>query len=427
MQFLRFAIGSLGVQLLGVLLSFLLALLLARGLGPESYGVYAFCFSLILILGIPVHSALPTLIVRQVARQQQGGVRPLLRKASNYIGLYVLLLIVLLVVWGVFLGGINADRWGVLLCGVALIPLQALSLVRGAALRGIGRVVLGQLPETVLRPLFFLVLAAGWMWFVHEEGESPAFVMAFHVLAAFFALVVADVVLRRTLVPVNCDFQELQNGNWFSSIAPLTCVAGLQVVNQQLDILLLGGLQSDAAVGVYRVAVQLATLVGFGLIAINQMLHPQFSRLYAEGDRRALQALVTLSSRVITGIALLAAGFFWIAGDWVLIVVFGEHYQSAYLPLVILVVGQVANAVFGSVGALLNMTGHEKDTLFGMLLACAVNLIVGLILIPEHGMLGAAVATSASFLVWNLVLWLFVRKRLGIESTAFFFRRDRAA
>ena len=41
------------------------------------------------------------------------------------------------------------------------------------------------------------------------------------------------------------------------------------------------------------------------------------------------------------------------------------------------------------------------------------------ILIPQFGMNGAALATVASLVVWNFILWSSVRNRLGIESMAF--------
>ncbi|QNH04852.1 polysaccharide biosynthesis C-terminal domain-containing protein [Pseudomonas sp. B11D7D] len=422
MNFYRAALGSLGVQLLGVLLSFLLALVLARSLGPAGYGVYAFCFSVAVIVGIPVLSALPTLVVRQTARQGMKGARAILRHANYYVLGYILCIGFICFIFILFRSAVDVEKFTVLLLVALLVPLQGFTLIRGALLRGLGQVVVGQLPETVLRPLFFFILVLAFFVFADGAELESSHAMALHVMAAFGALVAVDFILRRKLKGARSD--EPASVGWRLSLFPLTCVAGLQIINQQVDILLLGGWHEDAEVGIYRVAVQLASLVGFGLVAINQMLHPQFSRLYAEGKLKELQALVTLSSRVITIIGVLSACFFWLAGGALLETVFGEQYQSAYLPLIILVAGQVANALFGSVGALLNMTGHEKDTLFGMLLACIVNLSLGLFLVPEHGMLGAAIATAISFLVWNLVLWIFVRRRLGIESTAFSFRRD---
>jgi O-antigen/teichoic acid export membrane protein len=103
--------------------------------------------------------------------------------------------------------------------------------------------------------------------------------------------------------------------------------------------------------------------------------------------------------------------------------VFGAEYESAYVPLVILCVGQLVNASMGSVGALLNMTGHERDTTKSILVAAVVNVALNLSLVPHWGIIGAAVATASTLTVWNLIMWHKVRARIGIEPSLFFRRR----
>jgi O-antigen/teichoic acid export membrane protein len=70
------------------------------------------------------------------------------------------------------------------------------------------------------------------------------------------------------------------------------------------------------------------------------------------------------------------------------------------------------------VGLLLNMSGHEKDTVVGSGIAVVVNLVLNLALIPAWGMTGAAAATTLSLVTWNLILIGRVRHRLGISSVA---------
>jgi len=99
--------------------------------------------------------------------------------------------------------------------------------------------------------------------------------------------------------------------------------------------------------------------------------------------------------------------------------VFGPEYDASYGPLLILIAGQAVNSAAGSVGFLLNMTGHERDTAAGMGVAVALNLALNLALIPSWGILGAATATAFSMAVWNGLLWWRVWRKLGINSLAF--------
>jgi len=73
----------------------------------------------------------------------------------------------------------------------------------------------------------------------------------------------------------------------------------------------------------------------------------------------------------------------------------------------------------GSVGALLNMTGHERDTLRGVAIAAVANVVLGLALIPLFGLEGAALATAATLIIWNLLLRQAVWGRIRIETMAF--------
>jgi len=106
--------------------------------------------------------------------------------------------------------------------------------------------------------------------------------------------------------------------------------------------------------------------------------------------------------------------------------VFGPEYDASYVPLLILLAGQMVNSAAGSVGFLLNMTGHERETARGMAVAATLNVVLNLLLTPLWGVQGAAIATAVSMIAWNALLWWAVHQRLGISSLAFnFTRKDR--
>ena len=55
---------------------------------------------------------------------------------------------------------------------------------------------------------------------------------------------------------------------------------------------------------------------------------------------------------------------------------FGAEYASAYVPLVILASDKLVSVSAGSVSSLLNMTGHERDTMKGLMIAAPMNLVL---------------------------------------------------
>jgi len=422
----RGAIGSVMLKVASVFLGILLAVFLARALGPAGYGTYAYVFALVSLLAIPAQIGLPSLVVRETAKahaaKQWGVMRGLWRWSTLAVGLISVLLALL----GLGIASMFADRYtsvqlATLAFGLTLVPLVALGNLRGAALLGLRRVVMGQLPEFVLRPGIMILLVWAGSIYLAPANLSPAHAMGLHAASAMLAFAIGAAILwrARPLELSDVPQPEYATRTWLAAAFPLALVSSMLIINQNTDIIMLGVFKSAEEVGVYKVVVTGAALVVFGLQAINLAISPHFARLHAQGDMERLQRLVTLSARVILLFALPVVLILVFFGDSVLIHVFGKEYISGRIPLAILAVGQLINAAMGSVGPLLMMTGHERDTARGVVISAIVNVILNLILIPPFGITGAAVSAAITLTVWNLLMWRDVHRRLGIESMAF--------
>ena len=163
-----------------------------------------------------------------------------------------------------------------------------------------------------------------------------------------------------------------------------------------------------------------ATLVSFVLISINMVLAPIISGLYTQGKLHQLQRLITISARGILFLTLPLVLFLLIGGHWILSFLFGAEFGLGANALRILCAGQLINAVTGSVGIILNMTGHEKYAVRGVAVAAGANIALNLLLIPRNLVLkGAAAATATSLVIWDVLLCWWVYKHVGVVSLAF--------
>ncbi|MCS3904510.1 O-antigen/teichoic acid export membrane protein [Methylohalomonas lacus] len=421
-QLIRGGIGSMAVKIAGLLLNLAVAVVLARLLGPAGYGTYAFALSIIMLLAIPAMFGVPNLLVREVAKYQLHEQWPLLRgalrRSHQAVSLMALIIgaLALLIILG---RGESLAEPGRLTfaIGLLLLPLLALNSLRGAALRGLRRVVQGQLAEMVLTPgllvLFALAFAVGL-------SLTPPLAMLAHAAAALTAFIAGSWLLRRALpLQVQTVAPAYSSSEWLAGVLPFSLITGIQVINNQADIVMLGILTDNAAVGLYKVAVQGSVLVAFGLTALNMVLAPHITRLYQQGERERLQRMVKASARVVLLIALPVAAVFALFGATLLELVFGSDYRGAHTALAILAAGQLCNAAAGSVALLLNMSGHERLTAWGVGCAAVVNILLNLILIPRFGINGAAMATAVTLACWNGLLIIAVRRKLDINSTAF--------
>ena len=93
--------------------------------------------------------------------------------------------------------------------------------------------------------------------------------------------------------------REYRAAIWLKSSVPFGLTAALQLINGRTDIIMLGFFSSDAEIGVYRVAAQLGATVIFAMQAINVVQGPHIAHLYAQGDMKKLQKMITRTAQVV--------------------------------------------------------------------------------------------------------------------------------
>jgi O-antigen/teichoic acid export membrane protein len=146
---------------------------------------------------------------------------------------------------------------------------------------------------------------------------------------------------------------------------------------------------------------------------------PTISQMFADREKERLQRMISKSILAVLAFALPVALGLILGGKWIIPFIFGQEYSPAYLPLIVLCLGQLVNAGMGSVGIILNMAGLERYTATGVAIAAVVNVVLNFALIPYFEATGAAVATSTSLIIWNILLCFLLYRKTGIVSTIF--------
>lgn len=426
----RGSLGSLAVRIGALLVGLILSIVLARSLGPAGFGTYSLAYAAIILIAIPTQLGLPQLVVRETAAASELEDWGLMRGLWRWCNATVLGFSVGVTALAIFALAILDERIGqdtrqTLLYGLFLVPLIALGSIRGAALRGLRRVVSGQIPDTVLRPALFASFLILSVFALPRGSLTPEFAMLTHAIAALIAFATGAILLKRAepnQLRTNPP-PEYRSNAWLRSALPLAFIGGLNLIQQQTDTLMLGFFRPPESVGIYRVAVTGSTLGAFGLAAISMVVGQHFSRLYATGATQELQKIATLSARGALLVAVPTALVLIAFGNQILEIAFGQEYVPAHLPLSILIFGQVVASSVGTAAALLNMTGHEHATLRSIAVATIANVSLNALLIPAYGATGAAIATTISIACANLLLWQAALRRLRIDTMAFSFVR----
>jgi len=424
-------LGTAGIRAAHGVLGFVTAIVLAKMLGPSGYGTYAFVMALVGFVTIPSELGVPGLAVREIAaanaRKDWGYMRGFIIRSHQMIGLMSVVLALAgagaLLIWGRQLDPIKATcMWLALL----LIPLVSLGSLRGAMLRGLRKVVLGQMPEQVIRPAALLLLILV-LYLAGHNFENAASVMVVQICSVAIAFACGLVLFVRNRPPElgTAVPQFKSSAAWLHSSIPFGLSAAMQLINGRTDVLVLGMFRDDSEIGVYRVAVQLATLIIFAQQTVNAIQGPHVAHLYAAGDMKKLQKMITKSSRAIFAFSLSIVVALILLGGPIIRLAFGEQFSDAYWPLVILSIGQLVNASTGAVANVLNMTGHERDTTRIILVGAVLNVSLNFMLTPILGMVGAALGTASGLIAWNLLMWRMAFRRTGIDTSPLVTRRTR--
>jgi O-antigen/teichoic acid export membrane protein len=420
-QLIRGASGSLAIKIVNTALALLMAVVLARLLGVKNFGVYSFCLSVVQILTVPAMLGGQQLLVREVSAYQ-------VRKEYHFLRGLLLRFRQVSLLFSVALGLAMAGIGYIVyhdsplllpfLVAAGIIPLHTAMQLQGAALRGLRHVLLGQ-AALAFRPALVIIIVGTLFWIYGQKISAEAALSA--QLAGSAILVTLTFILLHRLLPGGVKKAQpmFENLRWAKSALPFVFAGGMQILNNETSVILLGILQTPEHVGLYRVAQRGAALVPFGLIAVNMAIAPVVAEMFAKGEKQRLQRLISKSVLAVITFALPVGVGLIMGGKWIIPFVFGQDYAPAYLPLVILCLGQLANACMGSVGVILNMAGLERFTARGVAIAAIAGVLLNLALVPFFGPAGAAAATSVSLVIWNGLLFIWLYRETGLVSTVF--------
>jgi O-antigen/teichoic acid export membrane protein len=184
--------------------------------------------------------------------------------------------------------------------------------------------------------------------------------------------------------------------------APRSLASVAQIVIQRLDIVLVGIIKGPVEAAIYTAATRFLVAGQLGNAAISMAAQPQFTKLFAVGDRAGANAVYQATTAwliLLTWPLYLLAAIF---GPSVL-AIFGRSYHAGSTVMLILALTMLVATACGQVDMVLITFGRSSWSLINGLLAMAVNVGVDLALIPRFGITGAAIGWAAAIGLSNLV------------------------
>ena len=196
---------------------------------------------------------------------------------------------------------------------------------------------------------------------------------------------------------------------------PLMFAQSVQFIMAWTDKLMLGNMLGPESVAIYGVAFRFSMGVSITLMAINSIASPKFAEKFSNNDISGMGKVAMQSAKLIFWTTIPFASILLIFPKFFM-GIYGSEFLIGVEVLRWLIIGRVVNALSGSVGNLMQMTGQQNNYMKILIAGSIINVTLNYILIPIYGIKGAAFASVCSLSFWNLTMVYMVKKKFGFST-----------
>lgn len=200
---------------------------------------------------------------------------------------------------------------------------------------------------------------------------------------------------RGLLAGLNADLLGLSRANpgiWrFMAISNVHST--LALVPNQLSVFLVGGIAGPAAAGLYKVAREIGTAIGKPVDLLNQALYPDLARLASAHDWRGLTRIAVRAGLLAGGIAALLYLIVLLAGETIIGALFGRDFVAAAPVLHLLVLATAISVTVFAAEPVLYALGRPDVLLKMSVLVNGALVALMAWMLQRMGLVGAGWAT----------------------------------
>jgi len=303
---------------------------------------------------------------------------------------------------------------------LCIFIVDALLRIQRGILQGLNEIVCSGIPDFIIRPMLFF--ASIYILVNITSYSNVPHVLECYLLVSIITLAISSYFIHVKHKPF---IEHVAARNFFLRLNHKTLLIEsfflmaseiVFLLNSNVDILMISGLLGDKATGIYSLANRGAMLIAFIIGSIVIVKGAHIAKLHKQNNIKDMQSMVTILSRMMFLVTIIIVTIYYLLGDQ-LLGYFGAEYLDAKTSLLILSMSQLINAFTGGVGIILLMTGHSKFVVLTVSVSAVINIALNYLLIPLYNIEGAAIATAISVTVWNLVLMIYVIKKIHIDPS----------
>lgn len=415
----RGAAFAFGIRIASAAIAYLSQVLLARWMGVFEFGVFAYVWVFVIILGGLTTIGLNTSVLRFLPEYREKAKWDLFRGFLDGSRAIVLGVSTVVMLAGIattwMLHGVIEDYYLIpFVIAFFCLPGYAIVDVQDGIARSQSWIDIALIPPYIMRPFLILAFFGLAIWNEFPATAETALIAA---LCSTYATMLAQVALmsRRFRADTTQQVRAYEFPLWLKVSAPILLMQSFFMLLQNSDILMLNLYVGPSEIAIYYAALKTTSLIAFVHFAVTAAFSPRFSEYFAAERMDDLAAHLRQSVRWSFWPSLLAASGV-LAMGYPLLWLFGPEFTVGYPVMFVIALGLLARASIGPAEPLLSVLGQQKICAVVMFFTLAANVALNFVLIPRFGLMGAAAATAASIMLESAALFVIIKKRLGLHA-----------
>ncbi len=394
--------------LIGSVFRYLFHVVAARGLGPELFGLFFIGFAIFRVAQMVAEFGLPVGVVRYIAIFLKNSRSRLIKGTiviSIKYGIFFSLIIatILILFSGSFANYVfkNPPVNSVIKLFAIIIPFATVSTIIVSSIQGFKIVKYKVVVKELFEPLLRLILLVVFL----IMGLSLWGALYSYLITAIVSIPLSWFYLTKVFPPIKSkkvipDFKtrKILGFSW-----PLMIVQFFSHSMLWIDTLMLGFFESPQLVGIYGAAHRTVLLGSIARTSFNSIFAPIISDLYNRNEFTNLENYFKTIAKWIFSINLGAFLFLILFAEKIL-GLFGSQFIHGTSSMIVLSIGWIVYSSAGSIGEMITMSGRSKLQLINMFSVLIINIIMNFVLIPKYGLIGAAISTSATMIIYTFIV-----------------------
>jgi O-antigen/teichoic acid export membrane protein len=396
--------GNIGAKLF----TFISAVIIIRYLTTDQWGIISLSFVLVEIVSIIFDLGLPRGVARYIALYREK------RETKKIYGTIISSLVITatagLIAFVLLTNlSVNIAKYvkspklaSVLVLMAIIVPIKNLIKNLASIFQGFEKVEINAIFDKILYALTKLALLGLFLIF----GLSFKKVI-FAYIASPFIVLIALLFYTRYKIPrlVQYEGYSFCTSELIKFSLPLLATSLITVLMQRTDVIMIGYFLSEREVGLYSAVSRLNEFLLFIPVSASIIYLPIATRLLSKKDDDILCKIFSSLAKWCFVISIPIALIFLVYPHFAIPFLFSSKYVPAVSALQILTIGLLVHVLIGLNGTTIIAGGKTLLTSVNSMIALLTNILLNYFLIPRFGINGAAVSTTISYILINIIFY----------------------